>query len=80
MGRILWRIGRVAIWGGKSDVYVTPRGTPPREGRRRDKPPGKGASPMKNQTFGIEIETTGLGRRRTAEALARFFGTKRRRA
>ena len=30
---------------------------------------------MKNQTFGIEIETTGLGRRRTAEALARFFGT-----
>lgn len=30
---------------------------------------------MKTQTFGIEIETTGLGRRRTAEALARFFGT-----
>ena len=30
---------------------------------------------MKTQTFGIEIETTGLGRRRTAEAIARFFGT-----
>ena len=30
---------------------------------------------MKTQTFGIEIETTGLGRRGTAEAIARFFGT-----
>ena len=30
---------------------------------------------MKTQTFGIEIETMGLGRRRTAEALARHFGT-----
>ena len=30
---------------------------------------------MKTQTFGIEIETTGLGRRRTAETIARFFGT-----
>lgn len=30
---------------------------------------------MKNQTFGIEIETTGLGRRRTAQAIAEFFGT-----
>ena len=33
---------------------------------------------MKTQTFGIEIETTGLGRRRTAEAIARFFGTTAR--
>ena len=30
---------------------------------------------MKNQTFGIEIETTVLGRRRTAQAIAEFFGT-----
>ena len=30
---------------------------------------------MKNQTFGIEIETTGLGRERTAKALAAHFGT-----
>jgi len=30
---------------------------------------------MKTQTFGIEIETTGLGRRGTAEAIARLFGT-----
>jgi len=30
---------------------------------------------MKTQTFGIEIETTGLGRRRTAEVIAEFFGT-----
>ena len=30
---------------------------------------------MKTQTFGIEIETTGIGRRRTAEAIAQFFGT-----
>ena len=29
---------------------------------------------MKNQTFGIEIETTGLGLRRTAEAIAAHFG------
>ena len=33
---------------------------------------------MKNQTFGIELETTGLGRRRTAEAIATFFGTTAR--
>ena len=30
---------------------------------------------MKNQTFGIEIETTGLGRERTAKTLAAHFGT-----
>ena len=30
---------------------------------------------MKTQTFGIEIETTGLGRRRTAEVIAEHFGT-----
>ena len=33
---------------------------------------------MRTHTFGIEIETTGLGRRRTAEALARHFGTTAR--
>ena len=33
---------------------------------------------MKNQTFGIEIETTGIGRRRTAEAIAAHFGTTAR--
>ena len=33
---------------------------------------------MKNQTFGIEIETTGLGRERTAKAIAAFFGTQAR--
>ena len=30
---------------------------------------------MKNQTFGIEIETTGIGRERTAKAVAAYFGT-----
>lgn len=30
---------------------------------------------MKTQTFGIEIETTGLGRERTAQAIAACFGT-----
>ena len=30
---------------------------------------------MKNQTFGIEIETTGLGRERAAKAIAAHFGT-----
>lgn len=30
---------------------------------------------MKNQTFGIEIETTGIGRERTAKAIAAHFGT-----
>ena len=29
---------------------------------------------MKNQTFGIEIETTGIGRERTAKAIAAYFG------
>ncbi len=33
---------------------------------------------MKNQTFGIEVETTGLGRRGTAEAIAAYFGTTAR--
>ena len=33
---------------------------------------------MKNQTFGIEIETTGLGLPRTAAALAAHFGTTAR--
>ena len=30
---------------------------------------------MRTQTFGIEIETTGLGRKRTAEVIAQHFGT-----
>ena len=30
---------------------------------------------MKTQTFGIEIETTGIGRERTAKAIAAHFGT-----
>ena len=33
---------------------------------------------MKNQTFGIEIETTGIGREATAKALAAYFGTTAR--
>ena len=30
---------------------------------------------MRTQTFGIEIETTGLGHQRTAEVIAKFFST-----
>ena len=30
---------------------------------------------MKNQTFGIEIETTGLSRKTVAEIIATYFGT-----
>ena len=33
---------------------------------------------MKEQTFGIEIETTGIGRERTAKAIAAHFGTTAR--
>ena len=33
LGRIIWWFGRVAIWGGKSDECVTPRGTP--HGKRK---------------------------------------------
>lgn len=33
---------------------------------------------MKTQTFGIELETTGLGRARTAQVLAEHFGTAAR--
>ena len=33
---------------------------------------------MKNQTFGIETETTGIGRERTAKAIAAHFGTTAR--
>ena len=48
------------------------------KGRRRgrEKPPGKGGNPMRTQTFGIEMETTGLGRERTAKAIAAYFGTE----
>lgn len=33
---------------------------------------------MRNQTFGIELETTGIGREATAKAIARYFGTTAR--
>ena len=33
LGRIIWWFGRVAIWAGKSDECVTPRGTP--HGKRK---------------------------------------------
>ena len=33
---------------------------------------------MRNQTFGIELETTGIGRERTAKAIAAYFGTTAR--
>ncbi len=33
---------------------------------------------MKNQTFGLELETTGLGRAKTAQAIADHFGTTAR--
>lgn len=29
---------------------------------------------MKNQAFGIQMETTGIGRERTAKAIAAYFG------
>ena len=35
LGRIIWWIGRVAIWGEKSDECVTPRGTPHGKRKRR---------------------------------------------
>ena len=50
-------------------------GPPPRAGKAAGH---KGGSPVKNQTFGIEIETTGLGRERTAHAIAAYFGTTAR--
>src|SRR5699024_2520294 len=46
-----------------------PRGKTPRERS------AKGVHPVKTQTFGIELETTGLGRARTAQVLAEHFGT-----
>ncbi len=46
-------------------------GPPPRAGKAA----GLGRNTMKNQTFGIELETTGLGRERTAKAIAAHFGT-----
>ena len=30
---------------------------------------------MRSQTFGIELETYGIGRERTAKAIAAYFGT-----
>lgn len=35
LGRIIWWFGRVAIWAGKSDECVTPRGTPHGKRKRR---------------------------------------------
>ena len=48
---------------------------PPRAGKAAGH---KGGNPVKNQTFGIEIETTGLGRERAAQAIAAHFGTTAR--
>ena len=31
---------------------------------------------MKNQTFGIEIETSGITRQKAAELIANYFGTE----
>ena len=53
-----------------------------REKGKNQKPPPraektagqKGGNPVKTQTFGIEIETTGLGRERAARAIAAHFG------
>ena len=59
------------LFGAERVMNVSRRGAHPTGSE-------KGGNPMKTQTFGIEIETTGLGRRGTAEAIARFFGTTAR--
>lgn len=46
---------------------------PPQAGKKT--PGKKGGNPVKTQTFGIEIETTGLDRERAARAIAAHFGT-----
>ena len=61
-----WWFGRVAILAQLSDVCVH---------HVRDTPQTERRYTMRTQTFGIEIETTGLGRKRTAEVIAQHFGT-----
>ena len=61
-----WWFGRVAILAQLSDVCVH---------HVRDTPQTERRYTMRTQTFGIEIETTGLGRKRTAEVIAQYFGT-----
>ena len=54
-------------------MYMTRRGAQaPGQAAGGPSRRAKEHTPMKNQTFGIELETTGLGRRRTAEAIAAF--------
>ena len=50
-------------------------GPPPRAGEAAGQ---KGGNPVKTQTFGIEVETTGLGCERAARAIAAHFGTTAR--
>jgi hypothetical protein len=38
-------------------------------------PPGEGATSVKNQTFGIELEMTGITRAHAAQVIATHFGT-----
>ena len=51
----------------------SPGGKPAGRPGRAGKAAAGRRSPMKNQTFGIELETTGIGRERTAKALAAHF-------
>ena len=47
-----------------------------RAGAHPQRPGPERSLPMKNQTFGIEIETTGLGCERTAQAILKKFLSK----
>ena len=53
---------------GRGRLERAPRDSIPPRGHSHFR--GLKGHPMKNQTFGIEIETTGLGLKRTAEAIA----------
>ncbi len=50
---------------------------PPRAGKAAG-PEGYTMETMKEQTFGIEVETTGIGREKTARTIADHFGTTAR--
>ena len=57
------------------NVSQPKNGPPPRAGEAAGQ---KGGNPVKTQTFGIEVETTGLGCERAARAIAAHFGTTAR--
>lgn len=71
--RLLFAVCYLDFRAEKSDECVTAKGKAPREAKRKPFPERR--SPMKNQTFGIELEMNGILRTKAASVIAAHFGT-----